>query len=339
MPSARGVIWARFRVTVVAIAAAAIVSVLVYLLTGGTLLTQKATLYLYIPDATGLDSSSFVRVNGISVGKVERVELSGSAGLTRVVRVVMKIEHDWLADIPSDSTAQIATEGSVGNQYVAITQGTAVARIQPNGEITYKPAPELLKALDIRQFSQQLREADATLTDIEQGRTLLGQFVTGTEMYDSLRRSLEQLDRDFRKATDVTGQLGRFLRTDDVYRKISGPLVELDDRLARIQSGQDNLGRALREDGEYVHFREQAGSLRKTIADLRRQPLLTSDETYVSWSRGLSSFIRSVDQFEAIPEMRNSLTYDNLTGSLRELRGTMKEFRENPKKFLRMKLF
>ena len=331
--------WARFRVTVVAIAAAAIVSVLIYLLTGGTLLTQKTMLYLYIPDATGLDSTSAVRVNGITVGKVEKVELSGSAGPTRVVRIIMKVEHDRLSDIPADSTAQITTEGSVGNQFVAITQGTAAARIQPNGEITYKAAPELLKTLDVQQFGQQLREADATLTDIEQGKSLLGQFVTGTEMYDSLRRSLEQIDRDFHKATTVTGQVGRIVRTDEVYRKMRDPIVEIDNRLARIQAGQDDLGRLLREDGQYASFRDQAASLRKTIADLRTQPFLTSDETYASWSQGLSSVIRSVDQFEASPEMRNSLTYDNLTGSLRELRGTMREFRENPKKFLRLKLF
>lgn len=331
--------WARFRVTVVAIAAAAIVSVLVYLLTGGTLLTQKATLYLYIPDATGLDATSVVRVNGIGVGKVAKVELSGSAVPTRVVRVTMKIEHDRLADIPADSTAQIAIEGNVGNQYVAITQGTAAARIQPMGEIPYKAAPELLKTLDVQQFGQRLHEVDATLTDIEQGRTLVGQFVIGTEMYDSLRRVLTQLDRDFHEATDVTGQVGRFVRNDEVYRKMRDPLVEIDNRLARIQAGQGDLGRLLREDGQYVHFREQAATLRKSIADLRTEPFLTTDEMYVSWSQELSSLIRSVDQFQAVPEMRNSLTYDNLTGSLREVRGSMKEFRENPKKFLRIKLF
>lgn len=325
--------WARFRVTVVAIVATAIVSVLVYLLTGGTLLTQKVTLYLYIPDATGLDSTSFVRVNGISVGKVEKVELSGSPA-PRVVRVTMKIEHDRLADIPADSTAQIAIEGNVGNQYVAVTQGTAAARIQPNGEITYRAAPELLKTLDIRQFGQQLRAMDATLADIEGGRTLLGQFVIGTEMYDSLRRSLTQLDRDFHKATDVTGQVGQFVRNDEVYRKISGPLMELDDRLARIQSGS-----LLREDSQYVQFRDQAANLRKTLADIRTQPFLTSDEMYVSWSQELRSLTRSVDQFEATPEMRNSMTYENLSGSLHELRGTIREFREHPTKFLRLKLF
>src|SRR5579871_1716365 len=97
---ARGVTWARFRVTVVAITALAILSVLVYLLTGGTLLTEKITLYLYIPDATGLDSSSLVRVNGIDVGKVDKVDLSGSSEPNRVVRLTLKIENEKLADIP-----------------------------------------------------------------------------------------------------------------------------------------------------------------------------------------------------------------------------------------------
>ncbi len=280
-----------------------------------------------------------VRVNGIGVGKVEKVELSGSTVPTRVVRVTMKIEHDRLADIPADSTGQIATEGSVGNQYVAITQGTAGARVQPNSELAYKAAPELLQTLNVQQFGEQLRQVDATLRDIEQGKTLLGQFVIGTEMYDTLRRNLEQIDRDFHKATDATGDLGNLLRTDEVYRKVRDPLMELDDRLGRIQAGQGDLGRLLREDGQYVHFREQAATMRKTIADLRTRSFLTSDDMYVSWSRGLSSLIRSVDQFAALPAMRNSLTYDNLTGSLREVRGTMKEFRENPKKFLRIKLF
>jgi len=70
MPHARGALWARFRVTVAALVAAAILSVIVYLLTGGTLLQEKTTLYLYMPDATGLGTGTPVRVNGTTVGKV-----------------------------------------------------------------------------------------------------------------------------------------------------------------------------------------------------------------------------------------------------------------------------
>ena len=54
MPSARQIRWAKFRVLTVCAAAVVILSILAYLLTGGSLLTQKATMYLYVPAATGL---------------------------------------------------------------------------------------------------------------------------------------------------------------------------------------------------------------------------------------------------------------------------------------------
>src|SRR5579864_5529670 len=99
MPAARGVAWARIRSTAVVVAGIAILTVLVYLLTGGTLLEEKSTLYLYIPDATGLDSGSPVRVNGTDIGKVRSVTLSGSSDPNRVVRLTLQVEREHLRDI------------------------------------------------------------------------------------------------------------------------------------------------------------------------------------------------------------------------------------------------
>lgn len=339
MPSPQFVAWAKFRVAVAALTALAIVSVLVYLLTGGTLLTTKATLYLYIPDATGLDSGSPVEVNGTGVGKVDTVVLSGSSEPNRVVRVTMKVEQNRLADIPADSSAQISSEGLAGDKVVAITQGRAAARIRPNNEITYKAAPELLNTIDLPQFAQQIRQMDATLTDIEQGKTPVGQLVVGTDMYNDLRKALTEADRDFRRAVSTTTAIGKLVRTDQLYRQISDPLVELDTRLARIQSGQDPLGRMLREDGQYVQLRDRTASLRQSIADFRRQSFFTTDELYVSWNRSLSSLIASVDRINASPLLQNSSDYENLNGSLAALRSSIHEFRTAPKKFLRIQLF
>lgn len=323
----------------VAVAAAAILIVLVYLLTGGTLLTEKVTLYLYIPDATGLESGSAVRVNGTGVGKVDKVALSGSFQPNRIVRLTLKVDGDKLHDIPADSTAQISVEGVTGDKYVAVTQGTAAPRIRPNSEITYKAAPELLKTVDIQQFAQQLRQVDATLADIEQGKNRVGQFVKGREMYDGLRRALTEAERGFREAVSATGSAGRLLRTDEMYRRIYDPLAEIDDRLARIQSGQGEMGRLLREDGQYVQLRDQAARLRKSIADLRTDPMLTSDDLYVSWNRELGSLVARVDEINRGTMIRNTEAYDNLTGVVREVRSTVHQLRINPQKYLRIKLF
>ena len=86
MPSPEQVNWAKFRASAVILAALMILGTLVYLLTGGTFLEPKAQIYLYLPDATGVAPGSPVRVDGISVGKVSLVELSGSNEPNRVVK-------------------------------------------------------------------------------------------------------------------------------------------------------------------------------------------------------------------------------------------------------------
>ena len=322
--------------SVAAVAALAILSVLIYLLTGGTLLTTKATLYLYIPDATGLESGSPVEVNGTGVGKVDSVALSGSSEPNRVVRVTMKVEQSRLADIPADSTAQLSSEGLAGDKVVAITQGTAEARIRPNNEVTYKAAPELLKTIDVQQFTQQIRQADATLTEIEQGTSPVGQLVVGTDMYNDLRKALTDVDKEFRDAVSTTNALGNLVRSDQVYHQIYDPLVQLDNRLARLQSGQDPLGRLLRDDSQYAKLRDQTAGLRQSTAAFRTQAFFTSDDLYVSWNHSLSSMIASVDRINASPMLQNSSDYENLSGSLAALRDSIHEFRNDPKKFLRL---
>lgn len=339
MPHARGVLVARFRVTVVAVAALVIVALIVYLLTGGTLLQEKVTLYLFIPDATGVEAGSAVRVNGTGVGKVFEVALSGSNIPARVIRLTLKVEREHLRDIPSNSTAQISAETAVGDKYVDITQGNSAVSVAPGGEILFRTEPALVKTLDLQQFTQRLRDIDATLADIQQGKTPVGELVVGEQIYKDLRKDLVDADRAFREATNAASPAGQLLYTDHVYRRISDPLARLDDRLARIGAGQGDYGRLLREDGQYVHLQQQAASLRQSIADLRGQQFLATDELYVSWNRELGSLIRRVDEVNTSDLFSTSLEYDNLAGFAGRLRDSLRDFRQNPRKFLRIQLF
>src|SRR5438874_3124505 len=142
MPSAERVQWARFRVLAVTVVGLLILATLLYLLAGGTVFRSKAKIYLYVPDATGLGKGSPVRVDGVDVGKVAAVRLSGLSEPGRVVRVVMDVDVSRLASITADSTAQMATDTLVGDQYIAIATGRSEERLQPEGEIAYKGSPD-----------------------------------------------------------------------------------------------------------------------------------------------------------------------------------------------------
>jgi phospholipid/cholesterol/gamma-HCH transport system substrate-binding protein len=339
MPSPSRIRWAKLRVTAVTIVAVLIMGTLAVLLTGGTLLEEKTTLYLHIPDATGLASGSPVRVDGIGVGKVEAVRLSGSNEPNRVVRLAMTIERNKLFNIPRDSYAQISSDTLVGDKFVDITSGRSPAAIRPDGELTYRSQPDLTKTLDLSQFEQQLRQLDALLTDIEQGRSELGQFIIGEQMYDDFRKRFAQIESTLRRAVDATHSVGQFLYSDRVYRQFEQPLLRLDQNLARLQSGQGAAAQFLRDSGQYDSFNKVARDLRESIAQLRASELIQSDSHYADWNRRITALIQMVDDFTVTPLLSTPAEYDNLNGFARELQKTVRDFREDPRKFLRLKIF
>ena len=339
MPSPQRVQWAKIRVGALTIAGLLILSTISFLLTGGTLLEPKSTLYLYMPDAVGLIAGAPVRVDGIYVGKVRSVALSGLNLPDRVVRVVMTIDRDRLGSIPEDSTAEASAENLIGDKFVDVTSGHSPTRVKPGGEITYKATPDVTKRLDVAQFEDRLRALDALITEIEEGQTPLGQFVQGDEMYKSVVRRATELQAGIRAAAKTTGQIGQALYTDALYRQVAEPLHALDLNLAKIQSGQGPLGQLLRDDAQWAQLRSSIGDLRQTWQQLRAGPLLKSDQQYADWNRSVQQMIRMVDDFAASPMMTGTAPYEDLTGMAKELQSGIKDFRENPRKYLRLKMF
>jgi phospholipid/cholesterol/gamma-HCH transport system substrate-binding protein len=255
------------------------------------------------------------------------------------VKVTLTLERGRLASIPDDSTAQIAAETMIGDQFVDISSGNSRHFVSPGGEIVFKGSPDLLKTLDIAQFEKQLKVVGALLDDIEQGRGDLGQFVQGEQMYTDLRKRFSQIESGIRAAASTTSNVGRELHTDQLYRQISQPLVDLDRSLARLQSGQGGAGQLLRDSAQYDKLRSDMEGLRRSIADLRAAEPMRSDTLYADWNRGVLSLIESVDAFNRAPAMTTTQVYDNLNGFARELEDTVKDFRQNPRKYMRIKVF
>ena len=127
--------------------------------------------------------------------------------------------------------------------------------------------------------------------------------------------------------------------TDALYRKIVDPLHRLDESLARLQSGQGSGGAVLRDPQQYEQALAQVAGLRHSIEGLHAAEIMTSPRAYDDWTRQAAALIRQVDEFNASPMLTTSDVYDNLQGMAKELQTTTKDFRENPQKFLRFKLF
>jgi len=339
MPSVARVKWAKFRAAVLSVVALLILATLLFEMFGGVLLSPKTVIYLYIPDASGLSGESPVRVDGIDVGRVSSVELSGSKDPNRAVKVTLQFYRDRLRGVPADSVAQISSDSLIGDKFVDINGGTSPQTIPAEGEMIYKNQPELVRSLDLTQFTQQLRLVDETLTDIEQGRSQFGKFYQGTEFYNSLMRRLTEVQKGIAAAVGTTSTVGSLLSSDKLYAQVSDNLEQIDRTIAQIQAGQGTGGQLLRSSAPYDELLRQTREFHHTLEEIGKSDLLQSDSMYDSVTQSLGTLIQRVDEFNRDPMMRNTVLYDNLNGSLKELRDSLRDFRLNPRKFMRLKLF
>jgi phospholipid/cholesterol/gamma-HCH transport system substrate-binding protein len=339
MPSARRIKWAKIRVTSVCAAAVVILGVLLFELFGGLLLSPKTVIYLYIPDASGLSGESPVRVDGIDVGRVDRVELSGLKDANRAVKVTLMFYRDRLSGVPMDSVAQISSDSLIGDKFVDINGGQSPRNLPAEGEMIYKDQPELVRSLDLSQFTKQLRLVDETLTDIETGRSQFGKFYQGEDFYNDLLRRLVELQKGIQAAVSTTGQVGSLLNNDKLYVQASDLLVGIDQEIAKVQSGQGTAGQLLRSSAGYDRLLSQTQEFHRSLQVFGKSDLMQSQDAYDSFDSTLAAFIQKVDELNRNPQMTTTAIYENLDGSLKQLRENLRDFRLNPRKYLRLKVF
>ena len=130
---------------------------------------------------------------------------------------------------------------------------------------------------------------------------------------------------------------------DAPYQDILKSVRQLDESLAKLQRGEGG-GRLLRDSQPYEAWREQIRVARRQLAGASASSFMTSDDLYTQWNKRLAGLISSVDTFNAGQGSMGRLatdaqTYESLDGTLREWRDNIRNLREDPRKFLRLKLF
>jgi phospholipid/cholesterol/gamma-HCH transport system substrate-binding protein len=179
---------------------------------------------------------------------------------------------------------------------------------------------------------------ETILNDIEAGRGLVGQFVTGRKFYDDLRHEMSQIERGVRAAASTTSSFGRELYTERLYRQLLAPVSDLDQSLARLQAGQ-GAGRWLTDSSQHDQWVSTVRSMRASIEGIRGSTFVQSDALWTSMNSLVTTLTRSVDEINTGPMFGSPQMYESWSGAARELEQTMRDFRGNPQKYLRLKVF
>src|ERR1700734_3023983 len=128
--------WARLKVGILAIFAMSILAVLIFLITGQTnIFDHQVMVYTYMADAAALTTGAPVNLDGIPIGKVKTITLSGSKDPMRLVRLDMQVPEHQLKNIPSDSLAYTSSANVLGTKYINIKSGKSTTTVGPGQEL------------------------------------------------------------------------------------------------------------------------------------------------------------------------------------------------------------
>ena len=265
-------------------------------LSGKTLGARKGHLwYIQFRDIGNLKLSSVVKVSGVSVGKVEDIQLKD---VGRVLVGVNVPEH--LAP-HTDAKAQIQAVGFVGDVVVVYNPGEAPSRLtreqvilgsQERGftdkaaelgdradslmiglqQFANKETAEQVKQT-LEQLQKTMASADRAigrLTDPKRGTTVeleqtmasfrrLSDRLDSTLAHPALSRTLNRADTLTTNLAAMTQQLG-------------AASAQLDTLLTGVGQGRGTIGKIATDSGLYNDLRELSASMKGLIDELQKNP-------------------------------------------------------------------
>jgi phospholipid/cholesterol/gamma-HCH transport system substrate-binding protein len=362
MPVSSKAKWSELRVGIMAAFALAILGFLVFLLAGSnSLFKSTSSVFTYFDDSANIAVAAQVTLNGINVGKVTHVALSGSNQPGHIIKVTMEIEDRYMPSIPIDSQAVITAGNLLGTKYINIKKGRGAVTIAKNGEL---PSQNMTTIDDFVQQGNTaltalqgiVTKAGAIVDDVQNGKGTIGMLLEDPTIANRATSAITEMDRLIKTlnaaANSDNNTLGKVLNDKGaMYDDIRQSIAKINGLMDGLDKGEGTAGKLLKDPALW-------DDTRKTIADFRRilaaietgdgdiGKLLKSDELH----QELKGTIARVDvMLDKINKgegtlgqlLNNPALYETLDGTTRDVRGLLKDFRANPKKFLTiyLKLF
>ncbi len=254
----------------------------------GRSVSSDNLIHLQFANVSGLKRASPVRVSGVNVGKVERIEFVDVGKVVVTASLPPKIRPRV------DAEAKIVSVTLVGDYAVDFDPGRAGDFLAPGKvilgtqdlglsgramELSDRADSILIGAQAIvnKETAEQLR---STLTALE--GTLKAAQRTMQIYGDSTRGPTAELTRTMAAFRQVTTRLDSTLahpaldrtlsRTDTLTANLAAMTARLDSTLAALNRGQGTLGKLATDSGLYYDMREVSQSMKALLDELTKHP-------------------------------------------------------------------
>jgi len=346
--------WSELRVGMFVLAGLIILMVGIFYVTGAGFLGPKYRLITYLPEVEGMKVGAPVDVDGVQVGNVQSISLTRlPEDHKRNIMLVLRIERKYQDQIRSDSKASLVTQGLLGDRYVTITRGLTGTPIPTNGVI------EASEQADIKQIvqrgadvAQNLTVLSEQLSDIvarvNKGEGTIGKAITDASLYNHLNSIAAKADAMATTIQEGQGSIGKLVETDDLYNRADAAIGKVDDVMTAVHDQKGTVGKLIYDPAAYDSVKGAAEKTDALLGDVRAGKgtlgKLATDDTLFANLRDASANVRDAtaklnsNQGTAGKFFTDPAFYDNMTALSGDMRLMIADFRQNPKKFLHIKL-
>jgi phospholipid/cholesterol/gamma-HCH transport system substrate-binding protein len=356
VPSQKQLKWSQLKVGITVVAGSVVLGVLILLMTStGGILTPKILLKSYFDNASGLQPGAVVRLQGVDIGSVAKVQVvSDSARQLTPVQVTMKVSTKFHSNLRQDSVATLATAGVLGATYVDIDSAQAKGREARDGdELPTKETPDIEDVVRASQSSLQNLEAlekrvDRILSFVESGRGSFGKFIYDASLYTQLNSTVVEFQNLVADVANGKGSIGKALVSDELYRNANNAISKLNVVIDDVNAAKGTAGKILKDPTLYNNLNDTAANVKKLTDDINAGKggigVLARDPEFAAKLQNTMNKISALvdrlnsGQGTAGKLLQDETLYNNFNQLLTETQDLIKAIRQNPKKYLTIHL-
>ncbi len=223
-------------------------------------------------DVAGLKPGAPVRMGGLDIGVVTRVDHSPNPGDARVF-VSLSISKKETARIRSDTVAQVANKGLLGDKMIALTVGSPdAAELDPQQLIPSEEPSDMFSAANkiaaaTEQVIHQLGPLARALGDPTLAADVKGSVAAMHTLLDATVHGDGTVHRLFFDHSEADQLAHLLARLDGASSRLDGILADTQDVVTHVRQGP-GIAHALVYDGDIS--RNAAGTMAEVHDDLRQ---------------------------------------------------------------------
>lgn len=356
MPSQKQLKWSQLRVGLTVVIASLVLAVLLFLMSGTSgLFSHRITLVSYFDNAEGLRPGAPVRLSGVDIGNVVKILIVDDKDKRITpVKVMMKVSTKYDFNLRRDSVTSLDTAGVLGETYLDIDSSQAVGPQARDGDtLTTQVHPDFNEVVRSSQSTLQnmdalLKRADRILAFAESGKGSLGKLIYDPTLYNRFSETVVDFQAIVDQIAKGKGSLGQLVNSNDAYNKFVATLDKMNGVIDDLQEGKGTAGKFLKDPSLYNNANDTVVNLKKVSEDLNAgkgtagrlledEELAKKIDTTMTKLAALTSDLEA-GQGTAGKLLKDETLYNNANHMLEETQGLVKAIRENPKKYLSIKL-